>query len=139
MLRHLSVLAAIMIMALLRGSSCEAQMIHSSTPFQTIGSSYSEGGSVAWSLNGPNWFANFGGGGPLLPPFGPADPGGGLSGGVRLWWWGRLGEPRLQFWAEQSSIEREHDTLVDDDRWDAGIDQFRSDSTLRDWFHTRGG
>ena len=49
-------------------------MIHTSTPLQTISSGYSEGGSIAWSLRGKNWFANFGGGGPLLPPFGPVDP-----------------------------------------------------------------
>lgn len=59
-------------------------MIHTSTPLQTIGSSYWEGGSIAWSLQGKNWFANFGGGGPLLPPFGSADPGGGLNGGFRF-------------------------------------------------------
>ena len=79
------------------GSACQGQMIHSSTPFQSIGSSYSEGGSVAWSLNGPNWFANFGGGGPLLPPFGPADPGGGLSGGFGFQGGGVSGSLGFQF------------------------------------------
>jgi hypothetical protein len=59
----------------------EAQMIHTATPFQSLGSGYSETGSVGWSLRGRNWFANFGGQGPLLPPFGGADPGAGLSGG----------------------------------------------------------
>lgn len=59
-------------------------MIHTTTPLQSIGSSYSEGGGIHWSLSGPNWFANFGGGGPLLPPFGPVDPNGGLRGGFRF-------------------------------------------------------
>ena len=59
----------------------EAQMIHSSAPFQRTGSGYYESSSIDWSLRGRNWFANFGGGGPLLPPFGGANPGGGVSGG----------------------------------------------------------
>jgi hypothetical protein len=59
-------------------------MIHTSTPFQSFGSSYSEGASIGWSLRGSNWFANFGGGGPLLPPFGPVDPNSGLNGGFRF-------------------------------------------------------
>jgi hypothetical protein len=61
-----------------------AQMVHTSTPFQSIGSSYSSGAQVGWAVRGPNWFANFGGGGPLLPPFGPADPNSGLNGGFRF-------------------------------------------------------
>lgn len=73
------------------------QMIYTETPFQRIGSSYSQGGSIGWSLQGPNWFANFGGGGPLLPPFGPADPGGGLSGGFGFGGGGVSGQLGFQF------------------------------------------
>ena len=58
----------------------DAQMVHTSAPFPSIGSSYFESNSIGWSIQGQNWFANFGGGGPLLPPFGGM-PGGGLSGG----------------------------------------------------------
>ena len=58
----------------------DAQMIHTSAPFPSIGSSYFESNSIGWSIQGQNWFANFGGGGPLLPPYGGM-PGGGLSGG----------------------------------------------------------
>ncbi len=60
----------------------EAQMIHTSTPFQNLNSSFFESNSVDWSIRGDNWFANFGGGGPLLPPFGGADPNAGLRSGV---------------------------------------------------------
>ncbi len=58
----------------------DAQMVHTSTPFPSIGSSYYESNSIGWSIWGTNWFANFGGGGPLLPPFGGV-PDGGVSGG----------------------------------------------------------
>lgn len=56
-----------------------AQQVTTSVPFQSIGSSYYENNSIGWSLRGPNWFANFGGG--VVPPFGPFDPNSGLSGG----------------------------------------------------------
>ena len=59
----------------------DAQMVHTSVPFPSTGSSYHESNSIGWSIRGPNWFANFGGGGPLLPPFG-GTANGGLSGGV---------------------------------------------------------
>ncbi|MGI9470271.1 MAG: hypothetical protein ACR2NZ_01980 [Rubripirellula sp.] len=62
-------------------SPSEAQMVTTSTPFNSIDSHYFESNTIGWSLQGKNWFANFGGGGPLLPPFGGAT-GGGLSGGV---------------------------------------------------------
>ncbi len=57
-----------------------AQMIQTTTPFQTFSDSYSEAGSIDWSLSGPNWFANFGGNGPLAPPFGGVPAG--VSGGI---------------------------------------------------------
>lgn len=57
------------------------QQITTTAPLGNINSSYAEGGGFSWSLQGPNWFANFGGGGPLLPPFGPVDPNSGLAGG----------------------------------------------------------
>lgn len=56
-------------------------MIQTSVPLTTVHSDYFETSGVQWSLRGPNWFANFGGQGPLLPPFGNADPGAGLRGG----------------------------------------------------------
>lgn len=59
-----------------------AQMIHTVVPMQNIGSSFHQSSSVNGSIVGPNWFANFGGRGPLLPPFGGAGVGGGLSGGL---------------------------------------------------------
>jgi hypothetical protein len=61
-----------------------AQLIHTSTPFQNVESSYFETNSIGWSLRGRNWFANFGGQGPLLPPFSAATPGGGVSGSLRF-------------------------------------------------------
>ena len=57
------------------------RMVQTSSPFQSIGSDSFHGSSIDWTLRGPNWFANFGGQGPLLPPFGGGDPGAGLSGG----------------------------------------------------------
>lgn len=78
MSRHaLSIIAVLVI-----GScTCHGQMIHTEVPFTSINSDYFESSGVRWSLRGPNWFANFGGQGPLLPPFGSADPGAGLRGG----------------------------------------------------------
>ncbi|MFK8114488.1 MAG: hypothetical protein AB8B91_19970 [Rubripirellula sp.] len=61
-------------------SSLQAQMVYTQVPFQQINSTSSTGSNINWNLQGPNWFANFGGGGPLLPPFGgPVN--GGVSGG----------------------------------------------------------
>ena len=97
MLQNLSLLASFAISLTLGALRSEAQMIHTATPFQTINSGYSEGGSIAWSLRGKNWFANFGGGGPLLPPFGPVDPGGGLSGGFGFSGGGVSGNLGFQF------------------------------------------
>jgi len=65
-----------------QATNVRAQMIHTTVPFTTINSDYFESSGVQWSLRGPNWFANFGGQGPLLPPFGNADPGAGLRGGL---------------------------------------------------------
>lgn len=62
-------------------STAAAQMVHTSVPFTRWNSSYYESSGIRWSLRGPNWFANFGGQGPLLPPFGNPDPGAGLRGG----------------------------------------------------------
>ena len=96
-LNNVSLWLGLLLSALSIERACEAQMIHTSTPLQSIGSSYSEGGSIAWSLRGNNWFANFGGGGPLLPPFGPVDPGGGLSGGFGFGGGGVSGSLGFQF------------------------------------------
>lgn len=78
------------------GRPAEAQMVHTSAPFPNIGSSYYESNSIGWSIGGPNWFANFGGGGPLLPPFGGA-AGGGLSGGFGFGGGGLSGNLRFNF------------------------------------------
>lgn len=78
MLRMLSIMILVFGCAVSR--SARAQMVHASAPFPSIGSSYHESTSIGWSIWGQNWFANFGGGGPLLPPFG-GTAGGGLSGG----------------------------------------------------------
>lgn len=59
--------------------TAEAQMVQTSTPFQTFGSSFSEQSGVRWTLRGPNFFANSGGG--VLPPFGNPDPNAGLRTG----------------------------------------------------------
>lgn len=80
------------------GSNASAQMIHSSVPFHNLNSNFYEGNSIGWSLRGRNWFANFGGGGPLLPPFAP--PGAvnnGLSGGFGSLGGGLSGSLRFNF------------------------------------------
>ena len=74
--------AAILVGAMLTTSIATGQMVTTSTPFNSIGSNYFESNTMGWSLQGRNWFANFGDGGPLLPPLGGATGGGGLSGGV---------------------------------------------------------
>jgi hypothetical protein len=74
-----------------------AQLIHTSTPFQNVESSYFETNSIGWSLRGRNWFANFGGQGPLLPPFSAATPGGGVSGGLGTAGGGVSGSLRFNF------------------------------------------
>jgi hypothetical protein len=61
-------------------SLTQAQMIHTQVPFQNINSANSFGGSIGFGLQGPNWFFNNGGGGPVLPPFGGV-PNAGISGG----------------------------------------------------------
>lgn len=61
-------------------SEASAQLIQTTVPLQTINDSYGENIGVQWSLSGPNWFANSGGNGPLLPPFGGVP--GGLSTGI---------------------------------------------------------
>ncbi len=78
--RTIAILAAVFCFGL--GSDGHAQSITTTVPFQNLSSSFYENYSIGWSLRGDHWFANFGGGAPLQPPFAP--PGavnGGLSGG----------------------------------------------------------
>ncbi|MEM1067257.1 MAG: hypothetical protein AAGG48_07025 [Planctomycetota bacterium] len=81
--------------ALLSVSVCEAQMINTTVPFNNWNSSYFESSGVQWSLRGPNWFANSGGG-PLLPPFGQPDPNAGARTGVAFGGGGVSGSLGLQ-------------------------------------------
>lgn len=78
-------------------TTAQAQMINSTVPFNGLNSSFFETSGVNWSLRGPNAFANFGGRGPLLPPFGNADPNGGLRGGVGFGGGGVSGSLGFQF------------------------------------------
>ncbi|MEL6109839.1 MAG: hypothetical protein AAFU85_27840 [Planctomycetota bacterium] len=59
-----------------------AQQVVTSVPFQNLNNSFYESTGINWSLQGNNWFANFGGGPPLLPAFGNPDPNAGLRSGV---------------------------------------------------------
>lgn len=85
----------------------EGQMVHTQVPFQNINSGYSSGGSINWQLNGTNWFANSGGNGPLLPPFGGAGAvgaaGGGISGGFGFGGGGVSGNLGFNFGQSSSS------------------------------------
>lgn len=94
MLRILSI--SLTVFGLIAAPEAKAQMVHTSAPFPSIGSSYHESTSVGWSIGGQNWFANFGGAGPLLPPFGGA-AGGGLSGGFGFGGGGVAGNLRFNF------------------------------------------
>ena len=76
----LTVAAALTTCAMTTDASAQP-MIQQSVPFQNLGSSFFENNGVSWNLRGPNFFANFGGGG-LAPAFGNADPNAGLRTGV---------------------------------------------------------
>ena len=71
--------AIVLILSGFLSTSARAQMVHTQVPLQTFNSGQSRGTSINWQIAGPNWFANFGGGGPLLPPFGGIPSG--VSGG----------------------------------------------------------
>lgn len=58
------------------------QMIHTSVPFTNANSSFFESSGFHWSLRGRNWFADSGGRGPLLAPFGNLDPNAGIRAGA---------------------------------------------------------
>ncbi len=62
------------------GSAVSAQQINTQVPFQTLNSSFFESTGVTWNLNGPGWFANFGG--QTVPPFGNFDPNTGVQTGA---------------------------------------------------------
>ncbi|QDT11492.1 hypothetical protein [Planctomycetes bacterium K23_9] len=63
-------------------SSAFAQpMITQSVPFQNLGSSFNEQNGVNWNLQGPGFFANFGGNNAAVP-FGNPDPNAGLRTGA---------------------------------------------------------
>ncbi|MFG0287811.1 MAG: hypothetical protein ACF8CQ_06545 [Rhodopirellula sp. JB044] len=74
-------------------TKASGQLIQQTVPNQNIGSSFFENNGVQWNVNGPGFFANFGG--QATVPFGNPDPnsglqtgvgiaGGGISGGVGL-------------------------------------------------------
>ncbi|TWT54411.1 hypothetical protein Pla22_20580 [Rubripirellula amarantea] len=65
-------------------SPASAQLIFQESQQQSTGDAFAESSSVGGFLRGDNFFFNFPGGGPMLPPFaGEAlGGGGGLSGGV---------------------------------------------------------
>ncbi len=77
-----SLAAVIFLLTICLTSISEGQMIYSTVPLTQTHSSFFETSGFHWSLRGPNWFANSGGQGPLLPPFGNFDPNAGLRGGV---------------------------------------------------------
>ncbi|MGB7344135.1 MAG: hypothetical protein WBD20_07970 [Pirellulaceae bacterium] len=62
-------------------TACAQPMITQSVPFQNLGTSFNEQNGVHWNLNGPNFFANFGGNQAAVP-FGNPDPNSGLRTGA---------------------------------------------------------
>ncbi len=81
MLRSIKMLAVV-IAVICAATKANAQAINTTVPFQNLNSNFYESHSLGWFLRGPGWFANFGGGAPLQPPFAPPGAiGSGLSGG----------------------------------------------------------
>ena len=70
------------IIALVSVSAANAQMITTTTPFQSMGNSFFENNGVNWAFRGNNVVAQFGGAAP--PPFGNPDPNAGLRAGFGL-------------------------------------------------------
>lgn len=60
--------------------TASAQMIQTQVPFQNLNSSFYENNGISWNVNGPGFFANFGGA--TVPPFGNPDPNAGLRTGA---------------------------------------------------------
>ena len=84
----MSRIAFYLIVALICSSAankCYGQMVATSVPHHTSGSSFFENNSINWSLRGKNWFANSGGS--PLPPFRGMAGGGAVAGGL----WGGIG------------------------------------------------
>jgi hypothetical protein len=83
MRKRISILCMMLLLLLsaefINGPTADAQMVQTATPFQTFGSSFYEQNGVNWSLRGPNFFANSGGG--VAPPFGNPDLNAGLRTG----------------------------------------------------------
>ncbi|MEO1617796.1 MAG: hypothetical protein AAFV88_18230 [Planctomycetota bacterium] len=75
--------------------SAEAQPLTTGIPFQNFSDSYSEQIGVQWSLQGPGFFANFGG--PAIPAFGNPDPNSGLRTGFGFQRGGISGSLGLSF------------------------------------------
>ncbi|WP_417747109.1 hypothetical protein [Rosistilla oblonga] len=74
--RFVIFLAAILVAA----PAAMAQLLHTATPQQSIGDSYSEQLGIRWGLRGPGWFVNVPNG-VGNPAFGGSDPNAGLTGG----------------------------------------------------------
>ncbi|KAA5544523.1 hypothetical protein FYK55_09375 [Roseiconus nitratireducens] len=72
-MRHSSVCIAAILAAFLTAGQGNGQSVTTSVPSQVLGSSFFEQSGVQWSVQGPNFFAQFGGGAPAVP-FG--NPGG---------------------------------------------------------------
>lgn len=60
-------------------ASADAQLLNTSPVQQNLQSGFFESNSIGWNLRGSQWFANFGGGGPVVPPFAPAGAGAGAG------------------------------------------------------------
>ncbi len=76
-------LAIALVTSILQSERANAQLIQQTIPNQNIGSSFFENNGVQWNVNGPGFFANFGGGN-AIAPFGNPDPNAGLRTGVGI-------------------------------------------------------
>ncbi|MCM2371793.1 hypothetical protein [Aporhodopirellula aestuarii] len=71
------------LVSLTSANIASGQLIQQTVPNQNIGSSFFENNGVQWNVNGPGFFANFGGGA-VTPPFGNFTPNSGLQTGVGI-------------------------------------------------------
>lgn len=89
MLKRLALLCYFAALSSMGDGSALAQMIHTGVPLESARSGYFEQSGVQWSLRGPNFFANSGGG--VVPPFGSSGQGFGSGAGVGFGLGGGIG------------------------------------------------
>ena len=101
-----------------------AQQVTTQMPFQTHGTRFFEQSNIGWSIQSPNYFVSFNGGG-ATPPFGGFQPNAGLSGGFTA------GNTRLNFNFAQGASSTSS-TIAVFAKNSAALDPFRGLSDVRE-------